>query len=204
MQKDTNDFDIRELRSNNDDNPLLRFDAMMAGVKNGGLRSVGGIHLLVSYIVATLSGRVKAETITSAMEQGQLANYFEVADAISKMLSSGVIKENDDGTLSLGNTGGAEIELIEKDLPLTVREQSIKLCQTIIAKEKFRRETKVEITETEQGFDVLLCVSDVNTDFMRLNLFAATREQAEMIKEKFISDPVAVYETVIGSIFANE
>lgn len=204
MSKNNDDIDFSELRSNNDDNPLLRFDAMMAGVKNGGLRSVGTINLLVSYIVANLSGKVKADTITAAMDESALANYFEVADSISRMKGSGVIVENEDGTLSLGDTKGAPIELIEKDLPLTVREESIKLCQKILAREKFRRENKIDIIEKENGFEVVLRVSDRDSDFMVLNLFAATREQAEVIKEKFITDPVAVYEKVIDSIFENE
>ena len=167
MKKNNDELDSREFRSNSD-NPLLRFDAMTAGVKNGGLRSVSSINLLVCYIVANLSGKVKPDTITKA------------------------------------DTKGAPIELIEKDLPLTVREQSIKLCQKIIAKEDFERENKTEITETDKGYEVTLHVSDRDTDFMRVPLFAASREQAEVIKDKFITNPVAVYETLIDSIFSNE
>ena len=194
------------MNNDNIDNkdPMLRFDALMAGVKNGGLRSKGSINLLVCYIVSTLEGRVKAETITTALEESELANYFEVAGSISRMINSGVVVENEDGTLSLGDTKGAPIDMIEKDLPLTVREESIRLCQKIIAKEDFERDNKVEITKTDRGYEVSLCVSDSNTDFMRLTLFASSVEQAEVIKDKFITNPVAVYETMIDSIFDNE
>lgn len=204
MKNNDYELDSKEFRSNNDENPMLRFDAMMAGVKNGGLRSVGTINLLVCYIVANLSGKVKADTITKAMEESALANYFEVADSIARMLKSGVIAQNENGTLSLGETNGAPIELIEKDLPLTVREESIRLCQKIIARESFERENKVEINETKGGFEVVLRVSDGDTDFMKLELYASTREQAEMLKDKFLDNPVAVYDTVISSIFDNE
>ena len=204
MAFNNDELKTEDLRSKDGENPLLRFDAMMAGVKAGGLRSVSAINLLVCYIVANLSGRVKTDTITHAMEEGELANYFEVADAISRLKNSGIITECEDGTLSLGDTKGAPIELIEKDLPLTVREQSVKLCQKIIAKEDFARENKTEIIEREGGFEVLLHVSDRDTDFMRLSLFAASREQAELIRDKFISNPVSVYENLIESIFNNE
>lgn len=203
MNNDNNDNKDINIRSNNDD-PLLRFDALMAGVKNGGLRSKGAINLLVCYIVSNLEGRVKAETITTALEESELANYFEVAGAISKMLKSGVIVENENTTLSLGDTKGAPIDMIEKDLPLTVREESIRLCQKIIAKEDFKRENKVEINENENGYEVVLYVSDDKNDYMRLTLFASTIEQAEVIRDKFITNPVAVYETLIDSIFDNE
>ena len=204
MAINNDELKTEDLRSKDGENPLLRFDAMMAGVKAGGLRSVSAINLLVCYIVANLSGKVKADTITRAMEEGELANYFEVADAIARLKNSGIIAEGEDGTLTLGDTKGAPIELIEKDLPLTVREQSIRLCQKIIAKEDFARENKTEIIARDNGFEVLLHVSDRDTDFMRLSLFAASREQAELIRAKFISNPVSVYETLIESIFSNE
>ena len=204
MLKNNDDIDFKELRTNNEDNPMLRFDAFTAGVKNGGLRSISTINLLVCYIVANLSGKVKAQTITTALDEGELANHFEVADSIGRMIKSGVISENEDGTLSLGDTKGAPIELIEKDLPLSVREESMKICHKILAREKFERENKVEIKEVDGRYNVEMHVSDKDSDFMVLNLFAATLEQAELITDKFISNPVAVYETVIESIFDNE
>ena len=203
MKKDDNLLSSEDFRSSSD-SPLRRFDALTAGIKAGGLRSIGSINLLVSYIVANMQGKVTAATIIEAMDEGGLANHFEISDSVARMLKSGVIEECEDGTLMLGDTKGASIELIEKDLPLSVREESIHLCHKIIAREKFLRENKAEITQTDKGFELELSISDIDTDYMRLTLFTTTREQAELIKEKFISNPVAVYETVIDSIFDNE
>ncbi len=192
-----------EKMSQNEIDPKLRFDAFMAGVQDGGLRSVSSISLIVCYIIANINGKVTADNITRTMDEGMFANHFEVADAISKLMKNGVIREDEDGALILVNNSRANIELIEMDLPLTIRENSIKLCQKIIAKEKYRRENKVEITKKDKGYIVNLNVSDNDTDYLSLNLFASTKEQAEMIKEKFISDPIKVYETLIEAIFDN-
>ena len=203
---DKNKFDIEnsgENKSLNEIDPKLRFDAFTAGIQDGGLRSVSSISLIVCYIIANINGRVTADNITQTMDEGMFANHFEVADAISKLKKSGVIEESEDGALKLLNASKANIELIEMDLPLTVRENSIKLCQKIIAKEKYKRENRVEIRQKGKGYVVNLNVSDKETDFLSLNLFAATKEQAEMIKEKFISDPIKVYETLIEAIFNN-
>ena len=190
--------------SQNEIDPKLRFDALMAGVPDGGLRSVSSISLIVCYIIANINGKVTAENITQTMDEGMFANHFEVADAISKLKKNGVITESEDGALTMVNPSRANIDLIEMDLPLTIRENSIKLCQKIIAKEKYKRENRVEITKKENGYIVNLNVSDNNTDFLSLDLFAATKEQAEMIKEKFISNPIKVYETLIEAIFDNK
>ena len=189
---------------NNETNPLLRFDAFMGNVKDGGLRSVTSIYILVSYLVSNLNGKVSRETLLEATNDTMLANYFEMSDAITKLINSGTIKETEDGMLCMNKQDANEVELIEKDLPLTVRERCIKACQKIIARETYERENKVSIEKTDCGYKVILNVSDKDTDFMSLTLFAPTEEQALIIKEKFISDPVKVYETLTEAIFNNE
>lgn len=202
-----NNYDIdKELegKSINEIDPRLRFDAFTAGVKNGGLRSVTSIQMMVSYLVANINGKVTADNIIKTMDEGMLANHFEIADAISKLKKSGVVIENEDGSLKLLENSGADISLIEKDLPLSVREKAISLCQKIIAKETYKRENKVEIIKKDGGFDVTLHISDKDTDFLTLTLYAASIEQAELIKDKFITNPVKVYDTLIEAIFNNE
>ncbi|MGN0523322.1 MAG: DUF4364 family protein [Eubacterium sp.] len=189
--------------SENEIDPRLRFDAFMAGVKDGGLRSVSSINVLVCYIVANLDGKVTDEVIVEAMDEGMIANHFEVADAISKLVKSNTVIKDENGVLSLNEKDKSLIELIEKDLPLTVRERSIKLCQKIIAKETYKRENKVEITEEKNGYTVKLHISDNDIDYMELKLFAASKDQAELIKDKFITNPVSVYNNLISSIFEN-
>lgn len=184
--------------------PLLRFDAFTAGIKDGGLRSVSSIALIVCYIIANINGKVTAQNIIETMDSGMIANHFEISDAISRLKKNGVIIEEEDGALKLFDNKKANIDLIEKDLPLTIREKSISLCQKIIAKETYKRENKVNIKEAKNGYNVTLHVSDKDTDFLTLNIFAATKEQAEMIKDKFITNPVKVYNTLIEAIFNND
>ncbi|MBQ9228519.1 MAG: DUF4364 family protein [Eubacterium sp.] len=185
-------------------NPRLQFDAFMAGVKDGGLRTVSTVHLMVCYIVSTLSGQVTADVIVQAMAEGQIANHFEVTNALSRLQASGVITEAPDGGLSINENVNADIELVEIDLPYTLRKTAIHLCQKIIAKETYRRENKVEILKNETNFTVVMHINGPQSDLMTLSVLAPTMQQAEMIKEKFITDPVKIYESVINSIFSNE
>ena len=78
----------------NEADPRLRFDAFTAGVKNGGLRLVTSINMLVCYIVATIGDKVTAQNIIDTVDEGMIANHFETADAISRLKKNGVIKEN--------------------------------------------------------------------------------------------------------------
>lgn len=197
-------MDNEKRESENIIDPRLRFDAFTAGIKDGGLRSVASINLIVCYVIANIKEKVTAQNIIDTMDEGMIANHFEVSNAISKLKSQGVINENRDGSLELNSSDKAMIDLVEKDLPLTLRDKSIKICQRLIAKETYQRENKAEIIPCDGGYNVNLTVSDKNNDFMSLTLFAATLTQAEVIKEKFITNPVRVYENLIDSIFSNE
>jgi hypothetical protein len=199
---------VEELKnlSENEIDPRLHFDAFMGGVPDGGLRSVASINLIVCYIIANINGKVTAQNIIDTIDEGMIANHFEISDAISRLKKSSIITQDEDGALHLSDEHSKTIDLIEKDLPLTIREKSIRLCQKIIAKETFKRENKAEIIENEngEGFNVVLRVSDKDNDFMTLNLWTATRTQAEIIKDKFITNPIRVYDTLIESIFSND
>lgn len=192
MEKSPNKFD-----------PRLMFDAFTAGVQDGGLRSTVSIQLLVCYLIASFDAKLTQETIVNAIDEGMIANHFETANAISKLKKSGTINEDADGLLTINNIRQETIEIIEKDLPLSVREQSIRICQKAISKETFKRENKVSIEKIDKGYLVTLHISDKDIDFMTLKLYAGTQEQAELIKDKFITDPVNVYNRLIEDIFSN-
>ncbi|MBR6392161.1 MAG: DUF4364 family protein, partial [Eubacterium sp.] len=190
--------------SDSEVDPALRFDAFMGGVKDGGLRSVSSISIMVCYIVANMNGRVTAEVIMQAMDEGMLANHFEVANAISKLIEAGTITEAEDGALTLNANAKESIDLVEKDLPFTVRERSIHLVQKILAKETYKKENEVVIVNNGGTYTVNMKIAGDKTDYLKLSLYAPTIEQANTIKERFLTDPVKFYDTVIEAIFANE
>lgn len=199
-----NEFNEDELKkSPNKIDPRLMFDALTAGVQDGGLRSKVSIQLLICYLVASINSKLTQETIINAIDEGMIANHFEVANAISKLKKSGTIVEDENGVLTIKDIRQETIDIIEKDLPLSVREESIRICQKAISKETFKRENKVSIEKTDKGYLVTLHISDKDVDFMTLKLYAGTQEQADLIKDKFITNPINVYNRLIEDIFSN-
>lgn len=82
-------------------NPVLDFDAFTAGIEDGGLRSSSAISILVCYILANCEKKITAQNIIDAIVDGKIANYFEVSNAISKMIKKGHFKENENGYLEI-------------------------------------------------------------------------------------------------------
>ena len=185
-------------------NPRLQFDAFTGGIENGGLRSQNSIKMIACYILANAGKNITAEHIVKTMVEGKIANYFEITNAISQMIKLNNFIENSDKTLSITPECKSAIDIVEKDLPLTIRDKSIKLCRKIMAQEIYEKENKVEIEKISNGYTVTCHVCDVDKDFMALSLFVPTQTQAEVLKEKFLTNPVAVYENLIDSIFSED
>lgn len=182
-------------------NPALQFDAFTAGIEDGGLRSKSSITIIVCYILANCKEIITAQNIIDALVDGKIANYFEVSDAISKMIKKGYIIENEDNTLSITSDCRFLVDIVENDLPITIREKSIELVRKLAVLEINKKENRVIIEKNDKGCSVTLHVSDKDYDFMVLTLNVPTEEQAVVIKEKFQQDPAGVYKNLIDSIF---
>lgn len=185
-------------------NPNLQFDALTAGIEDGGLRSKNAIATITCYILANTNDKITSKHIVDTLVEGKIANYFEACDAISKMIKKGNFTEDKDGTLHITSDCRRFVDLVEKDLPISIREKSIEMCRKIVIKDIYKKENKVEIEEKNNRYIITMHVSDKNADFMTLSLTVPTKTQAIIIKEKFQNNPGFVYESLIGAIFSDE
>ena len=117
------------------------------------------------------------------------------------MVKKGHIIENSDVTLSITDNCRFLVDIVENDLPLTIREKSIEMVSKLAEVEINKKENKVSIEKTESGYKITLHVSDVDSDFMVLTLNVPTEAQAVVIKEKFQQKPTEVYRNLMNSIF---
>ena len=140
------------------------------------------------------------KAVCDTLVEGAMANYFEIMDAFSRLYREKIIFENEDGFLVPSGRCTDLIEYVEKDLPYTIRERSIKMSAKIAAKEIYTKENKVEIVEGENGTDITLHLSDGENDFMVLKLNLPSIEEAEMIKDSFLTDPAKLYNAVINTL----
>lgn len=181
----------------------LVFDAFTYGAEEGGLRSQSDINMIVCYVLANTTAKLNARLICDTMTSGGIANYFEVASAISRLKKHELILEDEEGYLTATDECKRMTEIIEKDLPFTLRERSIRISTKLAVTELYRKENNVEIEENKKGngFTVTLHVMDRDKEYMVLTLAVPTYAQAEMVKNKFIEDPVKIYDNLFTSLF---
>lgn len=185
-------------------NPVLQFDAFTAGIEDGGLRSSSSIAILACYIIARSKEKLTAKNVVDALVEGKIANYFEISSAISKMIKTNNLVENEDGHLSITEKCAFNVEMLENDLPITIREKAVELAAKTARLELYKKENKATVEKDGNRYKVTLHVSDKDCDFMVLSLYFPSEAQAQVVKEKFQTHPGEVYENLINSIFANE
>ncbi len=182
----------------------INFDALPYGASDGGLHSTMDIYLMICYVVVKSKERLTDDVLINTMVEGEFANYFETTNALQKIKDKGLIVVNEQGFLKPANNCEYFVELVENELPYSMRKRSVKLAAKLAVKELYRKENEVEIIKDGDDFIVTMHFKDCGKDFMVLSLRAVTAAQAEMFKEQFYADPVKIYNDLIDSLFQNE
>lgn len=179
-------------------------ETFTAGIRPGGLTGGREIRILICHILSELDEPMGFDELTEAILSDGTANYFEFADALSELRETGCIVtfRTDSGIneYALTEKGKAAAKTLEGDLPLSIREKSVKNAKDIIQRRRIEKENLVTITKTEDGYMIHIRVTDIGTDLMDLSLFMPTREQALAVKEKFLSNPADAYLGVLKTL----
>ena len=173
------------------------------GIVPGGLRNRPEIKLLVCYLLKALSRPLSRSQINEILQEYPLANYFEVNQALSELIKSGVVVSELSGEseeMSLAGKAVFDVASIEHTLPRSVREKALAAALQVLTRERIKRESRVEVTPLSQGFHVTFTVADMDTELLRLTVYVADEAQIETVKRNFYSGAVTIYSNIISAL----
>ena len=177
------------------------------GIDHGGLTTDYEIRILICWLLHKMKMPVTSSQLSSALLGESLVNYFEVTCALGELLSSGHLTEvkadGQQGYVSVTELGRKTAETFYKSIPRTVREKALDALSQCVLQERFAKENRAEIVETNDGFRLELSLNDVGNDLMSVSLYAPTREVCEMMKKNFISDPTVLYRAVLSVLMGS-
>ena len=177
------------------------------GIDHGGLTTDYEIRILICWLLHKMKMPVTSSQLSSALLGESLVNYFEVTCALGELLSSGHLTEvkadGQQGYVSVTELGRKTAETFYKSIPRTVREKALDALSQSVLQERFAKENRAEIVETNDGFRLELSLNDVGNDLMSVSLYAPTREVCEMMKKNFISDPTVLYRAVLSVLMGS-
>lgn len=183
---------------------LNEYDTFSAGVEIGGLRSKKDIMLLICYMLKTVDRPLSKAKINDIIQNKGIANYFDVVQSISELVSNGnLISEYDDESeeiLTISEKGKAATKELEDTLPRTVREKVVGAVVEAMTRERRERENHVVTEKISGGYNVTFSLSDKDDVLMKLTVFAVDSEQVETIKRGFTDDPVRLYSGIIAAL----
>ncbi len=181
----------------------MEYDALTAGVAPGGLNNFQQIKLLLCYILRAVKSPIAAELLPELLQYEQLANYFEVSQAVDELIEDENINQIDD-LISLTAKGENAVNELDFILPLSVKEKASRAAVSLLTQIRIAKENKVEITQSDSGFNVSCVVYDRETELMRLNLLVPDKSQAEAVKRAFMENPQSVYAGTVAMLMGSK
>lgn len=182
----------------------MEFDAFTGGVAPGGLRSKSDIRILICYLLKSVDAPLSGEDIIRVMQEKALANYFEVNDALSALVSLGNIRREEDGTYVLESQGKSVADNLDVLLPLSVRDKAIAAAMSMLASAKIERENAVTTTRIDNGYNVSCHISGGDMELMNLTVYVPDLYQARVVKKNFHRDPQRIYSLLLAALTGDD
>lgn len=179
-------------------------DAFTGGVEPGGLWNRNDIRILLCYIFSSVDGPLSAEDISQIVQGKALANYFEVSDALASLLKQGNIAQDENGLYTVTPAGREIAGSLDATLPLSVRDKALEAAVRLMAEARSRRENRVDVEETERGFQVTCHISGGETELMAVSLYVPDRAQAQLVEKNFYRDPEGAYRLLLSFLTGDQ
>lgn len=177
-------------------------EVFTAGVRPGSPTTNDEIKLLICYILTKTDASMSFAQIHEALSEHELANYFELVSAVDSLESTGHIKVEPRAQAAacytVTNLGRNTAGTIDSLLPTSVRDKAASSADRLLRREKREREVEVEIKPADSGFEVRLAIPDENSKLVSFTVFCPTKEDAELVRRRFLNDPFYIYKGVLA------
>ncbi len=176
----------------------MEHDAFTSGVAPGGLLNSREIRVLVCYMLNSVDEPMDRQTIVEIIFAEGMANFFETEAAIDELINLGNLTEDENGFLELTPVGREASETLTSRLPFTIRTRAIEAAVKLMTRKRRAKDTKVDIVKLDTGVAVTCSIDRTEHPMMSFTLRVADTEQAELVRDRFLDDPVTIYRLLIS------
>lgn len=170
----------------------------------GMLTNMMDIKLLICYLLHSVKEPMEKEQMVEMIFENNLADYFDLRAAVMELVENGSVLEDENGYLTVSESGKEAAEQLETNLPFSAREKVVKAGIEITTLSKRRKANKAEIEKSKNGVFVNCELTDDEDSVLTFSILVADEFQAKMIQEKFLENPAAVYKRFLGALLENE
>lgn len=179
-------------------------NAFSSGVGAGGLHTTEEIKVLVLYVLSLAGIPFSAQSIINVAESGELANTFEVSNAVSAVCRDALAKRDENGLYTLTDKGSETLSQLKTMLNPFAREEAKRRTAKEVVVVRRLGENDVEITPEGGGYYVKISMKEQGSAILELRLRVGTLAEAQEVKERFLNDPAALYKENIRLLLGYE
>ncbi len=172
-------------------------DAFSAGVEPGGLYTSQEIKILICYMLLGVGEPMERQMVTELIAGNGMANFFETAAAVDELARQGHLTE-EEGRISLTETGRQVGDTLAGMIPYTLRERSVKAALQLLTRIRREQGNTVELEKLDHGYRVTCTIQDSASPLMSVSLRVADDMQAGLIRENFLDDPTLLYRSLLA------
>jgi len=155
------------------------------------------VKVLILFIMRRLSGPVTLDVLTGLTLCDEGISYFDVTDCLANLVETKHLRLEDD-KYSLTLKGKRNGEILEKDLPYSVRVKAEAATAVVCSNQNRDAMIKTNCTVREDGgYRVVVSLSDGIGEIISMELFAANEQQAAAIEKGFRKDAEKIYLSII-------
>jgi len=156
------------------------------------------IKVLILFVMRRLPEAVTMNELTELTMCDSAISYFDVADCIDKLVKTGHLRVDDNKKYSLSEKGRHNGEILEKDLPYSVKEKAE--AATALVRAAQVRNSMIKTShkcEDDGSYEVALSLSDGVSEIISINLLAANEKQAVAMENGFRKNAEEIYKAVV-------
>jgi len=155
------------------------------------------VKVLILFIMRRLSEPVALDVLAGLTLCDEGVSYFDVTDCLANLIETKHLRLEDD-KYTLTSKGKRNGEILEKDLPYSVRVKAEAAAAVVCSNQNRDAMIRTNCTACEDnGYRVALSLSDGIGEILSMELFAANQQQANAIEKGFRKDAEQIYLSII-------
>lgn len=156
------------------------------------------IKILICYTLSCVRAPQSRDRLSEVLTANGDVNYFSLFDAVEELIRDGFVKDTEKG-LSVTEKGLQIASSFNRKLPASLRESAAVMSLRLAAAERSRTENPCTVIPLEKGgFNVDMRICDGDSELLHIAVYASDKEQAELLKKRFESDPTLIYTGMIA------
>lgn len=176
-------------------------EKMIAGVGVGGLTDIRDIKILICYLIESVKSPLTNSQIHDIFSDGQYVNYFSFCEALADLEKYGNISVSND-VYHLTDLGKTTSSTYKSTIPSSLRDNVVTSAMKLLAKVKREKDITYDISPVTDGFSVKCSVNDGDFTLLKFEIYAPDMYQAELIVNKFKSDPTKLYINTMNTLLS--